>query len=442
MTSAFVRVWFEEGSLGLEGSLGSGLGFARWDARARCFRAPAHRYAEVLDVAARLGLELDDQIAPLLREPAPSGRWRLPSPGHLAQDALHAFDTFGGRASIVARAWPERARIAFDAIASSQVRALLLCPSREDAARWTMAARRWLDGPIALGSAEARAPLRIASFDEAWSATSLLGGHHGLLVVDAAEQLVASPLHPLLERYAAPERLGLCARRPPACSQDEARLASLLGPIACERVTSESARGAPLRATRITLPLDGFERQELDRALRPLAALEASSAHLLPSLSTSPEGKAAIASYRRALSLACLSSSKRSVARELLARHHSERIALLAPLPSSGFAPSAENLVSLLASDLPRGERWPLLDAMARGSIVALPSIEALSSCQASVVIILGGSSPERPLLPALAAVIAPAMLARMSLYELVSYASPEDGRWGLDAAGPSARGG
>jgi regulatory protein len=466
----FVRIWFDRGSLCLEGALGPGLGFAMWDDAARCFRAPALRYADVLGAAARLGLAVDDQIAPGMRLPLDGrggpaaggdGReadWHLPPPRPFARDALHAFDAFGGRAVVAAPPGPERAAVALGAMASSAAASLLLCPCREDVARWERAVRRWYDGPVATGTT-LRADVSLLTFDEAYQAMDAAGARYGLVVVDGASRFAAGLRPEALEMCAAPERLGLCDARPVPGSAGERRLRDLLGPTACElieaplpqaRQAGQAGQAAQehqvsraFRATRVMVPLDGMERQELDRSLRPLQQARAlfERTHpgaglemLLSALPASPEGRAARAGYLRAVSLSCLPSGKRAVARELLARHRGDRVLLVTGLATGAFSLSAENIVALLASDLPRSARPALSEALAQGNIVVSPSLEALARAGAppgtAVAILLGGASPGTDALSLVAGSLRPPPGRRAIVYELVSFESVEDGAW------------
>jgi superfamily II DNA or RNA helicase len=220
-----VRLQFDRGTLILDAALAGAV----FDERTRNWRASAHRYRTVRDVARVDGVALDDRIIPHWR--ARSTKW-----GHVAlrsyqSEALSAWmTTMWG--TIVLPTGSGKTHIALAAAAALRAPTVILVPTRVLLAQWAEAVRAIHAGPVGVvgDGVHSVEDVTIMTFESAYRKMDAIGDRFALLVVDEAHHFAAGVRGEALEACAAPYRLGLTATAPDEGSDGAVLLAKLVGP--------------------------------------------------------------------------------------------------------------------------------------------------------------------------------------------------------------------
>jgi hypothetical protein len=114
----------------------------------------------------------------------------------------------------------------------------------------------------------------------------------------------------------------------------------------------------------------------------------------------SPEGRAAMAAWRRARSMLGLTRAKRTLIDELLARHRDSRVLVFTGDNEAAYAIARQHLVMPITCDITRAEREHALDAFRSRRLRTLVSSRVLNEGidvpDADVAILVGGTSGER----------------------------------------------
>ncbi|MFZ5892420.1 MAG: DEAD/DEAH box helicase family protein [Myxococcota bacterium] len=123
-----IRLTFDRGTLRLDGEVSALRGALRFDERTGFHRAPAYKYATLIQAARERGLAVDDQLCSGFRAieqtPAP------PSLRPYQEQALAAFHRFGRRGIIALPTGSGKTRVACAALAYARVSTLVLVPTR------------------------------------------------------------------------------------------------------------------------------------------------------------------------------------------------------------------------------------------------------------------------------------------------------------------------
>jgi superfamily II DNA or RNA helicase len=261
-----------------------------------------------------------------------------------------------------------------------------------------------------------------------------IGNRFALLVIDEAHHFGSGMRDEALEMCTAAARLGLTAT-PPRAGPAAAHLADLVGPVVFELRVSDLTGTflAPFDHVIFNLGLTVDERRsyEADLALyRPLVR-EFFRAHptarwsdFVRTVSSSDEGRRALAAFRRARSSLAYTEAKHRTVGMLLERHAGGRTLLFTSDNATAYAVAREHLVMPITSDIGRAERAAALEMFRRGELDALVSArvlnEGLDVPDADVAVIVGGALGEREHVQRVGRVLRPRPEKRAIVYELV----------------------
>ncbi|RYE82862.1 MAG: hypothetical protein EOO75_20070, partial [Myxococcales bacterium] len=354
----FVRVWFDDGRLWVEGD-GDRLGLAGRDAVRRSFMVPASAYGWLRREAARQGVAVDDEVAPRMarHSPAPGRRREVPAALLDLAGCIDPHEACGVRLP----AGPEREALVALLVSSSPGGALVLCADDEAARGWRAALAGWLGaGPEPTVLALPRAVDRLRHE----------GDRFALVVVDDPGRL-DERLPLALARAAAPQRLALLAPgEPPWPAGVPWPPVGDWTPGAAQGADATPLTGTPTAARlRLALPLDEDEAQGITAA----AAIDDGG--------------------RRVRALTTLTRAKREKLRELILRHPEVTVAVATP------ARPGVGMVSLgaLLDDLPLPARGAFL-AREREGTLRFGALERLAEWSAggSILLVTGAPRPAR----------------------------------------------
>ena len=410
-----------------------------WDPRIALFRAPAWRYAEVLD-ALRLSLPaLRDEVRPrALQQPAAWGPVDL-RPYQRA--ALLSWELAGRRGTVVLPTGSGKTQVAVAAMARAGARTLCLVPTRALLEQWVSSLRAAYPGPIGClgdGRRDVQA-VTVSTFESAYRLMPRIGANFELLVVDEAHHFGTGARDEVLEMSIARQRLGLTATPPgePARS----RLGELLGPIVYQLGIADLAGTwlADFDLLVVHLGLNRTERAAYDEDRRTFTELNrkfrrsdplATWQEFVSVASQSPEGRAALGAWRRNRRLLQFTEAKAAAVGALLDRHRDARVLIFTADNEAAYAIAREHLVMPMTCDISRPEREAALAAFRAGTVRSLVSSRVLNEGidvpDAGVAIVVGSAQGEREYVQRIGRLLRPAQGKRALIYELVTSATSE----------------
>ena len=432
-----MRLTFDRGTILID-SPPAGLPLAdlpgvRWDPRVRHWRAPAHLLAPLRGALVALGVELSNHADCVGARPS---SWRAVRLGPYQEAALAAWELQGRRGVVVLPTGSGKTRVALAAMARSRLRTLCLVPTRVLLDQWCGALRAVCRGPVGrFGDGDRQiAPVTVATMESAWRHMDRLGRRFELLVADEAHHFGGGLRDEALEMSTAPFRLGLTAT--PRRDEAARRVTSLLGPVVYELAIRdlEGEFLAPFDLVRLTLDLSPAERREYDEddmlfrtafdAFRR-ASWGASWRGFVRWAAPTPEGRAALAAWRRSRSRLAFTEGKAAALAMLLARHRGARLLVFTADNATAYHVARHHLIMPITCHVRRAERDEALARFRRGELRALVSSrvlnEGLDVPSADVGILVGAAQGEREYVQRVGRLLRPAPGKRALVYELVT---------------------
>ncbi len=438
------RITFDRGSLRVD-LVGDALSeFTRFDDRTGFYRVAAHRYAALLDRARERGIVVDDGIARASRSlRVPSTEPALRPYQH---QALAAFETFGRRGVIALPTGSGKTRVACAAIARAGCSALVLVPTRTLLEQWASILRAQFSEPIGVvGDGMNRLELlTVMTFESAYRCLDRYGDRFAMLVVDEAHHFASGLRAEALEMCPAPIRLGLSATPPPPGTLGRERLRELVGPVVFELEIGDLAgRGlAALDIVRIHVALTASERQTYERDIERFTALrrdilgtnpDADWLTCVRAIARMPSGRDVLTAMARAGALASFPIAKRTVVRELLARHRNNRTLLFTATTDHAYAIGEDALIPVITADVGRSEREEILMAFRERRVRAICSARVLNEGvdvpDAKIAIIVAGALGAREHAQRIGRILRPKDDERATAYELVTMDTVDEAR-------------
>jgi len=426
-----VRLQFDRGTLILDAALAGAV----FDERTRNWRASAHRYRTVRDVARVDGVALDDALVT-------HWRTRLTAWEHVAlrsyqTEALSAWmSTMWG--TVVLPTGSGKTHIALAAAAALRAPTVILCPTRVLLAQWVEAIRARYSGPVGVvGDGEhVVEDVTVMTFESAYRKMDALGDRFALLVVDEAHHFAAGVRGEALEACAAPYRLGLTATAPDVGSEGEAALAALVGPTVYEKSIGDLAGEhlAPFDVVRLRVALNDKERVDYARLARPFLQLKYELRlnegrldweAMVREMSKTPHGRRALSGWHRAVALATFPAEKRRLAARLIERHREDKMLVFAALANDARVISCDNLVPAITADTRRGERDEILEKFREGKLRCIVSARVLNEGvdvpDANVAVLLGAALGVREQVQRIGRVLRPRPGKRAIVYDVAT---------------------
>ncbi len=439
MTDAALTLTFVAGTLELRGlpqSAPEAPAGCVWDPRAACFRAPALAYADVVRSLVRQKVPHEDRARSYAtlehglrvhREPRPYQR-----------EALEAWLGQASRGLVVLPTGAGKSQLACMAIDAKRRATLVVAPTLDLVRQWYDLLRTSFATEVGVigGGEYSIHPLTVTTYDSAYLHMENLGARFGLVVFDEAHHLPSAAYANAARMSLAPFRLGLTAT-PERTDGKEALLTELCGPIAYRKEIVDLAGGflAEYDTERIEVELSPDERAEHDaaralyRGFVERHGIRMSTPHgwadfLIQSART-PEGRAAMAGYRRQRELAFCAPAKLDFVEHLLARHAHQRALIFTQDNATCYAVSRRFLIPAITHQTKIKERSELLSSLAEGRYAALVTSKVLNEGvdipAASVAIILSGSGSVREHVQRLGRILRKQGDKRAVLYELVT---------------------
>lgn len=436
-----MRLCFEHGTLVLVDAPDIDLGFVpglAWDPRVALWRAPAHRYAELL-AAFELGqVPCTDAVAANGASPA---SWRTIELRSYQEEASLAWELAGRSGIVVLPTGAGKTRVALANLARLGLCALCLVPTRALLHQWRREVERFYTGPVGcLGDGQRQLEaITVATFESALRHMPRIGNLFDVLVIDEVHHFGGGLKDEALEMSTATYRIGLTATPPDERALN--RLDSLIGPVVCHVGVRELAGSwlshFDLVLLRLTLnPAERARYQqdygkflEAHRDFRKLHP-EGKWQEFAAAAGASREGKEALLAWQRARRLLAYTEAKAEAVEKLLARHREARVLVFTANNESAYAIARKHLIMPITCEIKRRERGWALDAFRAGELKALVSARVLNEGidvpDADVAIIVGGTLGEREHVQRVGRLLRPVPGKRAIVYELVTLATAE----------------
>jgi superfamily II DNA or RNA helicase len=369
------------------------------------------------------------------------GTWRSFELRPYQHAALLGWELSGSRGVVVMPTGSGKTRVALAALAGASCRALCLVPTRALLQQWVGELSAVYGGAVGrLGDGQfAVEGVTVATFESAYRHMPRIGNAFDVLIVDEVHHFGAGIRDEALEMCVAERRLGLTATPPGLPAQ--ARLRHLVGPIAYELRVGDLAGTwlADFDLVLVHLGLNRDERAAYSADHRVFAEVNRHFRELHPQgtwqefvsvASQTPEGRAALAAWRRMRRLVGFTRAKAEAVRVLLARHRASRVLVFTADNAAAYAIARDHLIMPITCDISRAERERVLAAFREGELRALVSARVLNEGidvpEADVAIIVAGTQGEREHVQRIGRLLRPSAGKRALVYELVTVSTGE----------------
>jgi superfamily II DNA or RNA helicase len=411
------------------------------DPRVDAWRAPAMSYPDVIPtLRGRLG----KNTAPRYRKLALKPRFTLNLYLH-QKEALERWKAARGRGLVVLPTGAGKTVVGMLAVAWAARSALVVVPTLDLMHQWyalLRAAFPEVEVGLIGGGYHEPLDLAVATYDSAARHMDRLGDRYGMLVFDEVHHLPSEFYRTIAEFSLAPYRLGLTAT-PDRTDGRHEDLPYLVGPLVYRREAVELAGDvlAPYRLERVYVDLSREERAAYEQALEErnyflqshylsLSTLEGWS--LFVKLSAcSEQGRRAMRAHREARRIAHATASKLRVLEALLAAHPRERTVIFTEDNATAYAVSTCFLIPCLTHKTKVKERQEVLERFKEGLYTAIVASKVLNEGvdvpEASVGVVLSGSSVAREFVQRLGRILRKLEGKRAVLYEVVARATREE---------------
>ena len=413
-----------------------------FDSRVGLFRAPAHRYRELMTVLHRAGIELDNEAGGF--EPLDL-RLRLErEPFPYQAEAVEEWWKQGRRGVIVLPTGTGKtyvAQLILERVARSCV---VVVPTLDLMQQWYGELSTAFDIEIGLigGGYYEPQPVTVTTYDSAYIHMERLGNRFALMVFDEVHHLPGPSYATAAELSLSPFRLGLTAT-PEREDGGEVRLDRLVGPVVYRREIGELAGEflADYETRRLRIRLSPEERQEYAESRQIYRDFvtehrisfggQGGWARFLMLTSRSEEGRRAFMAYRKQKAISQASPAKLRMLETLLARHRGDRALIFTSDNETVYRISRRFLIPAITHQTKVKERHETLQKFNSGAYPFLVTSRVLNEGvdvpAANVGIVLSGSGTVREHVQRLGRILRRAEGKQAILYELVAEDTAEE---------------
>lgn len=412
-----------------------------WDPRTLQFRAPAMAYREIVLWAREHGLPLDDQARHYEKFPAPLKKPLVPRPHQ--KMAIQAWEDHGYRGVVCLPTGAGKTILAVMAISRVSRPTLIVVPTIDLLQQWQEILESFLGREIgALGGGQKQIlEVTVTTYDSASTYIESLGSRFGFLVFDECHHLPANHYQSIAKGSLAPFRLGLSAT-PERSDGRESVLFDLLGGLVYRGQIKEMVDKvlSPYDVVNIEVPLSDEEFAQYTEARQRYVgflrsnSINMSSSHgwgqFLRLSSFRPGGQEALKAYRLQKKLAQGSHNKVLQLWEILMDHQEDRVLVFTNDNELAYRIGRELVLPVLTHQTKLSERKELLSCFRDGRINVLVTSKVLNEGvdvpEASVAIVVSGSSAVREHVQRLGRILRHRPGKRAILYEIVSKETSE----------------
>ncbi len=416
----------------------------RWDPRVNTYRAPAHRFYELLKVIKSFNLSISEAIT--VKHTPTSYITDLPQLRPYQIEAFSSWFEKGKRGIVVLPTGAGKTRLAIYALQALRAKTLVLVPTRVLLHQWHEIISQSLKAKIGrFGDGHKQLEdVTVATYESAIRAIPNIGDHFEMVVVDEVHHFLNGERIEIVEMLCAPICLGLSA----TFSYDparHARIKAVLGPIAFQ-LSLEDLKGialAPFQKFLLPVQLSTSERALYENliqkfherlAIIKLQSPDLNSTEVFQVLGRSSQGKRALAALRAARQVLASCENKLRSLSELLLRFAHRKILIFTADSNTTIKISSELLIFPILAETSKTERKVGINYFLEGRIGALVTCRVLNEGfdvpSADLAIIVGGSHGEREHIQRIGRVLRAAPGKTALIYELVCRDTIEMRQW------------
>ncbi len=434
---------YDRGTLVLEGDTPpmAVRGEFAFDARVDVWRAPAYLYSQIVP---HFRGQLEANHAPRYKK---LGISLLPAhtPYPHQEEALAAWKASKGCGLVILPTGAGKSFVGLMAIEWIKRNTLVVVPTLDLMHQWYAELKAaFPDNKIGLigGGYHEVEDLSVSTYDSAAIHAEKLGNRFGMLIFDEVHHLPTEFYRPAAMFSLAPYRLGLTAT-PERGDMRHEDLLWLVGPVVYRREAAQLAGHvlAPYRVERVYVELSSSEREVYAKALEErdgflraqgisLGSLEGWSEFVKRS-ARSEMGRRAMKAHREARKIASAAPAKLRALEVILARHTAHKILLFTEDNDTAYTISTRYLIPCLSHQTKVKERQEMLERFRSGQYMALVTSKVLNEGvdvpDASVGVVLSGSSVARELVQRLGRIIRKAEGKQAVLYEIIARNTREE---------------
>lgn len=413
------------------------------DPRIKGYRAPAHRYRDLVLHLKQAGLPFKDEarrfepVALELADPIE------PYP-HQAE-ALQKWWDAGRRGVVELPTGAGKTFLAVLAIQKVGRPTLVVAPTLELLVQWQGILQQRLGVKVGMigGGTRELEDITVITYDSAQQQMEYLGDRFGFLVCDECHHLPAPAYRFIAEGCLAPFRLGLSATlaRPDG---SERTIFELLGPLVHHVSITELAGEylADYEVVSVPITLEEDEQAEYDTSRAEYLTFYRSTGISLSDPSgwakfiirahQSDEGRSAYRAFRRQKGIALRSRGKLAALWDVLVRHRADRVLVFTEDNETVYTLSERFLLPVITHQTRPPERRALLEAFAQGDLRVLLTSKVLNEGvdvpDANVGVVLSGNSSTREHVQRLGRILRKRPGKTAVLYEIFSDVAAEAG--------------
>ncbi|MDR2204499.1 MAG: DEAD/DEAH box helicase family protein [Nitrososphaerota archaeon] len=404
-----VRLWFDKGTLLLNGAVGTPYG--KWDPRSGCYRVKACHYRDVLDFFRESNIEIEDVTLHLPALEQLKGSVELRTYQDKALDRWFVADR---RGVIVLPTAAGKTFVALKAVELLKVQTLIIVPTLDLIDQWKK--RVWdclgVEAGVIGGGESMVRMVTISTYDSAYIQAAYLGNKFLLLIFDEVHHLASPGYIQIAEMFLSPYRMGLTATYERG-DQRHNLLPALIGnPVYSASVEELTAKQHLSEYTyeKIAVELTKTEQQDYTTNMTIFKNYLATKHFVLRSASdfqrfimtTGRDSKArgALLARNKALKIAVNSQTKLDMLAEKLETYKTEKILIFTLYNDLVYTISKRFLIPAITHKTQRNERREILTNFGNGQYRVIVTSQVLDEGvdvpDASVGIILGGTGSKR----------------------------------------------
>lgn len=411
------------------------------DERGGVYRAPAHKYRDLLLTLKRDGVAFEDRARQF--EPLELSLRKTIEPFPHQAEALEKWWSAGRRGIVELPTGAGKTILAILAMARVQRPTLIVVPTIDLLSQWAKVIEEHLGGPVGMlgGGVSERHPITVTTYDSAAMQTEFIGHRFGFLICDECHHLPAPAYRFIAEGSIAPFRLGLTATLERTDGGQRTAM-NLLGELV-HQVGIDALEGdylAPYEVESVAVHLTEEEQLRYDTSRAQYLDFLRSSgvslnhpsgwAQFIMRAHASEEGRAAFRAYREQRRIATSSEAKLAQLWTVLKKHRDDRTIVFTEDNETVYRLSRRFLFPAITHQTKPAERKIWLEAFAKGDVRVLLTSKVLNEGvdvpEANVGVVLSGSGSVREHVQRLGRILRKRPDKRAVLYEIFTEVAAE----------------
>jgi superfamily II DNA or RNA helicase len=433
-----IHLSYDKGTILIRG--GIRVPNSHWDSRSNAYRALAMHYRDIIDYLSRSEVEFSDEVLDLIPCPVFSSNLKLRD---YQREALTTWVNSGRNGVIVLPTGAGKTILAIEAAARLNTPTLVVVPTLDLVDQWRTRLSEEFNIEVGIygGGEHILRPITVATYDTAYLRSEDLGNKFYFIIFDEVHHLPSPGYIQIAEMYAAPYRLGLTATYEREDGLHE-KLTKLIGGKVFEMPVAKLAGKHLSNYTlkRVKTELTPEEEKEYEkqyhiytnylRTHNIVLRTPKDFQYFVMRTGRDPQAREALLARHRARMIALNSRSKLDKLREILEKHHSDRILIFTEHNLLVQEISKRFLIPSITHKTPRKERTEILDNFRseKYRVVVTSKVldEGIDVPEANLAVVLSGSGSSREFIQRLGRILRKKEGKKAIMYEIVSRKTSE----------------